>query len=374
MSSLFELIKNNNTKNSLLEALKPKIRKITLENVSRETDLVESIHANFSMTLQALEQHGEFIDFQITVVKRNGTDYISEHRHLMFPNLGKFSKLSKINIRNVAILLNLLGTIKERYYLQHTSTVRDIFYSNVELYQKQTRVNYWLQIIASNFKLNNINKLNIVPAQKGLIFSSMLLHIDDSIILKPGLIHLIPYINENSKVTIQNDACNLVRQIHLKIFEKEAIFNKVIQNYCNNNQASLSDTIFVTGKGYPDMLTKVLIERLGHCLSKNILIRLYVDADPYGINIALSYIKNASNIKSIHYNGVSITQLIKRRGQILPMNYRDYIIAKSTIHRITKQLSLIDLSILDTPYPSLKSELQRQMFWGKKGEMNALYA
>lgn len=375
MSSLFELMKNTDTKNSLLEALKPKIRKITLENISRETNLVESIQANLSMTLQALEQHGEFIDFQITVVKKNGKGYISEPRHLLFPNLGTNSKLSQINIRNVAILLSLLTTIKERYHLQHTSTIRDIFYSNVELYQKQTRVNYWLRLIASNFKLNNINKLNIVPAQKGLIFSSILLHIDDSVILKPGLTHLIPYINDNSNVTIYHNAYSLKRKVHLKIFEKEAIFNKVVQNYCNcsSNQLSTTETIFITGKGYPDTLTKLFIERLSNCLSEDILIKLYVDADPYGINIALSYIKTAPNIKLIHYNGISITQVIKKRGQILSMNYRDYIIAKSTIHRIIKQIDSASSPICNTPYPSLKLELQRQMFWGKKGEMNALY-
>ena len=98
-----------------------------------------------------------------------------------------------------------------------------------------------------------------------------------------------------------------------------------------------------------------------------------MDADPYGINIALSYIKTAPNIKLIHYNGISITQVIKKRGQILSMNYRDYIIAKSTIHRIIKQIDSASSPICNTPYPSLKLELQRQMFWGKKGEMNALY-
>lgn len=376
MSSLYELIEKHNHKNTFLESLRPKIRRITLGTISRGTNLEESIQTNLSMTLQALEQHGEFIDFQMTIIKKNVNDFVLEHRHLMFPNIGKLTKISKVNIRNVAILLSLLRTIKDRFHLEHTSTVRDVFYSNVELYQKQTRVNYWLQLIASNFKLSSINKLNIVPAQKGLIFSSIHLSIDDSIILKPGIINLVPYINNNSRITMYDKTYKFERKVQVKIYEKEAIFNKIVQNYSNNTQnfqSLLSENIFITGKGYPDNITKLLIERLSNCLVENILIKLYVDADPYGINIALSYMKNVQNISLIHYSGVSITHLIKFGGQVLSMNYREYTIAKTTIRRITKQMESTKAPILNTPFPSLRLELQRQMFLGKKGEMNALY-
>lgn len=364
MTSLYQLQQICQTKIELQECLQPAVRQITLEQTSSGMDIKENITTILSMTLQAIEQHGEFIEVQMLHEKQCSVSE-PKYRHVKLPLYGKPSRLCQYNIRNMAILLTLLCTIKERYSSNHTSTVRDVFYSNVELYRTQSTISHWLHIIATNFKVKEVNTLNIVPAQKGLVYSTISLEFEGNTILQEGSIHLIPYINNKSMIRSRGLVTN---RVTIRIFEKEAIFNKVAQNL----KGSTLQEIIITGKGYPDTLTKTLVQRLNQLLtSQNLLI--YVDADPYGINIALSYFTNCQHVDRLKYMGVTIVQLVNKGGQLLSMSPRDYCMARTTLDRVIQSINSSNTQCEKEAYSPMRQELQRQLFLGKKGEMNALY-
>lgn len=370
MKSLYQLQQSCRTKSELIALLQPKVRRINLEETSGGMDIEENIKTILSMTLQAIEQHGEFVEFQML---HESQFHVSgpRNRQVKLPLYGKPSRLCQYNIRNMAILLTLLSTIKERYSSGHTSTVRDIFYSNVELYRTQSTISHWLHIIATNFRLKEVNTLNIVPAQKGLVYSTIPLEFEENNSLKDGSVHLIPYINDRSMIKPMGPFGN---NLIIRIFEKEAIFNKVAQSLTQNSEGGLarSQEIIITGKGYPDTLTKTLVQRLNHLL-KSQEFWIYVDADPYGINIALSYFTNCPHVERLQYKGVTIVQLIHKGGQLLSMSPRDYCMARTTLGRVNKSIDSSTTRIEAEAYLPMRQELQRQLFLGKKGEMNALY-
>lgn len=67
------------------------------------------------------------------------------------------------------------------------------------------------------------------------------------------------------------------------IVEKDSIFQKLLEE----NTAELLNCILITGKGYPDVGTRMLIKLLSETL--NIPIYIIVDADPFGLDIMCVY-------------------------------------------------------------------------------------
>ncbi|XP_024943655.1 meiotic recombination protein W68 isoform X2 [Cephus cinctus] len=67
------------------------------------------------------------------------------------------------------------------------------------------------------------------------------------------------------------------------IIEKDSVFQKLIEQDCPRSL----NCILITGKGYPDVSTRMLVRILWEKL--NLPVYCLVDADPYGIEIMLVY-------------------------------------------------------------------------------------
>lgn len=357
MNSLADFMEDNDTKKALIEALQPAYRVIDMAPISDDSKpLTETITDSIQYVTRSIELSNDPI-----MVKLYCGD--TSKKMIKFPYFGNEPNINR-NIGNeMAIFISLLQTIKSRYEKVTKSTIRDIFYSNVELYQRQTNVVNWLDIISKNFNLSSRDDLNIVAAQKGLIFSTNIPifisnHVGDLINL--NIINLIPYIDETSVITL-----NQSKLIQVIVFEKEAVFNKIVTN--SNITAMGQDIIYITGKGFPDTLTKLFVNKLLQSAA-NIEVQLYVDSDPYGVCIALNYINNCYTSKKsdcIKYKGITLIQLINQRTQLLNLTQREIQLA---INLIQKQSN-----IQTSNHKGIIVQLQRQLFFYKKGEMNACY-
>lgn len=357
MNSLAEFMAVNDTKKSLLKALQPEYRVVDMAPILDDSKpLAETITDTIQYVTRSIELSNDPV-----MVKLYCND--KSTKSIKFPYFGNESNVNRNVGNEMAIFISLLQTIKSRYKQFTKSTIRDIFYSNVELYQRQNNIVNWLDIISKNFNLSSRDDLNIVAAQKGLIFStnvsiSISNQLRDSIDL--NTINLIPYIDETSIITLDRN-----RFIQVIVFEKEAVFNKVVTN---PNISTLGQGIvYITGKGFPDTLTKLFINKLLQC-TDNIEVQLYVDSDPYGVCIALNYIKNCNTSRKydcLKYKGITLVQLINRRTQLLNLTHREIQLA---INLIQKQS---DLHVFNDKGAIV--QLQRQLFFFKKGEMNACY-
>ncbi|XP_076758419.1 meiotic W68 [Xylocopa sonorina] len=151
-------------------------------------------------------------------------------------------------------------------------------------------------------------ELNLLATSKGLVAGELMLTlINDRVIdcTIPGGV-LIPYIASN--VT---SICARAKMI--LIVEKDAIFQKLLEDDCTSSL----NCILVTGKGYPDVATRMLVKLLSEKLELPIYI--IVDADPYGVDImcvyrfgssALSEEKESLACPNVRWLGVHPSELI----------------------------------------------------------------
>lgn len=71
------------------------------------------------------------------------------------------------------------------------------------------------------------------------------------------------------------------RAMFVLVVEKEAAFQKLLEENCPR----ALNCILVTGKGYPDTATRMLVK----LLSDKMPVYIVVDADPFGVDIMLIY-------------------------------------------------------------------------------------
>jgi len=86
----------------------------------------------------------------------------------------------------------------------------------------------------------------------------------------------IPHINSN--VTSIRVKANFVL-----VIEKDAAFQKLLEENCPR----ALNCILVTGKGYPDVATRMLVKMLSERM--DLPVYVIVDADPFGVDIMLIY-------------------------------------------------------------------------------------
>ena len=274
-------------------------------------------------------------------------------RPLRFPFYG--NEVQRYPAKTTAMLLALMATLQQRL-AQGTarSTVRDLYYSNVQLYGDQSQVERTLGLISGCLGLRSRQELMVVPAQKGLVFTTFSCTVSGTII-QPNSIELIPYMHDGIF-----EIGNCAGPVRVTVFEKEAVFNRVVETL--SSAPLCAPHILVTGKGYPDGLTKKFLANLirwGDASPTSVLIELYVDADPDGAAIALNYI-DYCGAQNIDYKGTTLPQLIARRTQLLDLTQRELQMAINMLSRRRPPLAIA-------------TQLQRQLFFHKKGEMNACY-
>ncbi|CCC70633.1 hypothetical protein NCAS_0F01490 [Naumovozyma castellii] len=362
MKSLADFMDKAECKTALLEELTPKSRDILFSPVSKAEDIPFMIQSILSLASVSLQHQQEPIKIQFPL--QDGKNLMT----LTLPFFGKKFKLKSRNTkpsRKVAILFNILNTVKNRLENGQVSTIRDLYYSNVELYENQRNISFWLSILTRSFRLPSKDLLNIIPAQKGLIYSPikiMVINNEKVQIITPFETTLIPYLGDNTKIVLSKQA-----NVHINrvlVLEKEAIFSKLVSS-------RNSDQILITGKGYPDFLTRKFL-KLFHESEKESIKNwdIITDADPHGVNITFIYMQTNTYL---NYCGATLLQLINLNlkhlssaTQLLSLDQRDVSLTKTLLGRVSMQ-EVAQAS-------KLKVALQRQMFFQKKGEMNALYS
>ncbi|KAK6465604.1 Spo11/DNA topoisomerase VI subunit A [Scheffersomyces coipomensis] len=274
--------------------------------------------------------------------------YINQFSN-QFNNPNKF--LSYIKTLKLLILQLHLKTNK--------TTIRDIYYKDVELYNKN-QLNckaILVQMVETSLNWSLTNDLLIFPSQKGLVYGNGII-INQNIELSYKLDPILIPIAYND-IDFMNKYDNQNSIVVIIVIEKEAIFksfcnymklNEKYQDYYENMGIKL---IVITGKGFPDNLTKTFYNYLSNsCLKCTCLKLAFVDSDIYGINIMKQYDNNPN---SLYHAGV---YLLDYDQGWLNISIRDF--------------KLIQNFLIKNPYSDCHRELTRGMLMFKKCEMNLL--
>ncbi|KAF6214560.1 hypothetical protein GE061_009303 [Apolygus lucorum] len=219
----------------------------------------------------------------------------------------------------IFVLEKMYGNV--RYW--RTCTRREIYYQNVGLFRNQRTVDSVVDKICRHMKLPQW-ELGILCSSKGLVYGPLIIKLRSGEIIdcsaQPGGT-LVPQ-------DLPNGASYKSNARFALIIEKDAAFQTILS--CGNDEA-LNRCLFITGKGYPDMNTRVLVKDLSTklCLPTFAI----VDCDPHGLDIffnykygsmAKNYINESLAAPSIFWLGVHPTDLVDfGPTELLPMTAAD---------------------------------------------------
>ena len=223
------------------------------------------------------------------------------------------------NLRTITRILKLSVIIQNKITQLMPCTKRELYYENVELFKSTDIIDSSESDLCSILGICKFD-LPIFPSAKGLFCGNITLvnKFGNKLNIQSSnmntKINLINYeyliedfdLDEKTKNYIElvqnnrvflgnngegnvsrnniNDLCN---KYFVLIIEKETLFFNLVGNY--QFFKKFPNAIIITGKGYPDYITKVFIKKLYNLFS-NIPFIYFGDHDPHGFEIYLNYI------------------------------------------------------------------------------------
>lgn len=249
----------------------------------------------------------------------------------------------------------LLKTIIRNLITNKVTTKRDIYYQEVPLFDhKQAVSDQLLQLLAHSLG-TDLHLLNILPSQKGLMYQYGM---SEPI--------LIPIHFKNPSVCDVNNLKAVV------IIEKDAVFKSLINHIVANTLTDYKQMLFVTGKGYPDNLTKQFIHHL--CLTIDVPVLGFMDSDVYGSHIfrTYKYVGTQNILNNLRLMGCYIMEFQSCLLASFNITIRDF---RLMVNFISTTLSLRHNSKDMLEIGQLNHWIrntQRSMLLFKKAEMNVI--
>ncbi|XP_075427746.1 meiotic recombination protein SPO11 isoform X2 [Ascaphus truei] len=270
---------------------------------------------------------------------------------------------SSKSAQRFALILKILSVIYKLVQSNTYATKRDIYYTDVQLFGTQSVVDNIINDVSCMLKFPR-RSLHILSTSKGLLAGDLWFTEEDGSkvncssnstgVLVPSNVEGITHMNTRAKFVL--------------IIEKDATFQRLLDDdFCSR----LGPCILITGKGVPDLNTRLFIRRLWD--SFHVPIFALVDADPHGIEIMCIY-KYGSVSMSFEAHHLTVPSI--RWLGLLPSDLGRLNIPKEA----QIPLSVLDQrklsSIQKRPYlscqPLWKKELEIMAASGVKAEIQAL--
>ncbi|XP_006839219.1 PREDICTED: meiotic recombination protein SPO11 isoform X2 [Chrysochloris asiatica] len=254
--------------------------------------------------------------------------------------------------QNFALILKILSMIYKLVQSDTYATKRDIYYTDCQLFGNQTVVDNIINDISCMLKVPR-RSLHILSTSKGLIAGNLsYLEEDGTRVSCAGC---------STAVAVPSNIQGLRNLItdakFLLIVEKDATFQRLLDdNFCSK----MSPCIMVTGKGVPDLNTRLFVKKLWELF--HIPLFTLVDADPHGIEIMCIY-KYGSMSMSFEAHNLTVPAI--RWLGLLPSDIKRLNIPKNTLIPLTNRDQMKLDSILKRPY------VAGQPFWRKEMEIMA---
>ncbi|KAJ1525899.1 hypothetical protein ONE63_009088 [Megalurothrips usitatus] len=260
--------------------------------------------------------------------------------------------------RKFAILVLLLSRVHTLLSTRSSGTRRQLYYEEVAFLRSQREVDEGALGVSRVLGLPPWH-LGLLATAKGLVAGDLALSLNDGEVLdcrhKPGGV-LIP--GDVSAIERVESAARFIL-----VLEKDTIFQRVLQEGILDR---LGPCIVVTGKGYPDVSTRVLLARLEAELQLPML--AVVDADPYGVHIMCVYRFGTKTcplpLRSMRWLGVLPSELSSLGVRGVPLTDRDESLARSLLDERQQQQRRLPNAV--------RQEVETILSLGMKAEVDAL--
>ncbi|NXG67786.1 SPO11 protein, partial [Hemiprocne comata] len=262
-----------------------------------------------------------------------------------------------------ALILKILSMIYKMVQSDTYATKRDIYYSDTQLFGSQSVVDNIINDISCMLKIPR-RSLHILSSTKGFVAGNLSYTEEDG-----TKVHCTC---SATAVTVPSNVQGIKNLIsHAKfmlIVEKDATFQRLLDDdFCNR----LSPCIMITGRGVPDLNTRLLVRKLWDTFQ--IPTFTLMDADPHGVEIMCIY-KYGSASMSFEAHHLTVPS-IKWLG-VLPSDLERLNIPKDALIPFTKRDHNKLASIQKRPYiacqPMWKKELEIMAASKLKAEIQVL--
>ena len=303
--------------------------------------------------------------FELTIPNRASSNqrYIeSLDRIVLGDKVSKRQFLNTSHVRKAAITTRVVQLVHEVLSKGIHITKRDLFYTDVKLFKDQGESDAVLDDVACMLGCTRTS-LHVVASDKGLVVGRIQYREAGDFIdctkMGVGGKAIPPYID---KITdIQSDAEFII------LIEKEAAYMRLAEDRFYQKYPC----IIITGKGQPDVATRLFLRKVRDQLKIPVL--ALVDSDPYGLKILSVY---SSGSKQMSYDSSHLTtQDIKWLG-VRPSDLDRYNLPAQCRLPMTEHDKKMGEELLQEPFiqrnPEWVKELELMLRTGEKAEIQAL--
>ena len=280
---------NNNNNNSPFINIQ-----INNEFITKKSEiLLPKLETFFSLISSKLLSNEE-ISIKIIDLENSSKFNFKEGFYLLPEDSSEFRYITYTlynNSTKIARLLKLSSIIYRKIKTLSSSTKRELYYNNVEIFKSVDVTDSIISDLCSILVINKF-ELPIFPSAKGLFCGNILIKNEFGQELNIKSYNIFNKIN---LITYEYLIFDLKIEYEIKfilIVEKETLFFNLLEN--NYFKNIFPNCLIITGKGYPDFITKVFIKKIFNKLN-NVPKFYFGDNDPHGLNIYLNYLFGSKN-------------------------------------------------------------------------------
>ncbi|GMY14672.1 DNA topoisomerase 6 subunit A [Fagus crenata] len=265
-------------------------------------------------------------------------------------------------VRKTAITTRILQLIHQLCAKNIHVTKRDLFYTDVKLFQDQTQSDSVLDDVSCIIGCTR-SSLNVVAAEKGVVVGRIIFSDNGDMIdcTKMGIGGKAIPPNIDRVGDMQSDA------LFILLVEKDAAYMRLAEDRFYNR----FPCIIVTAKGQPDVATRLFLRKMKMELKLPVL--ALVDSDPYGLKILSVY---GCGSKNMSYDSANLTTPDIKWLGIRPSDLDKYKIPEQCRLPMTEQDIKTGKDLLEEDFvkknPAWVEELTLMVKTKQKAEIQAL--
>ncbi|RVW98732.1 DNA topoisomerase 6 subunit A [Vitis vinifera] len=275
-------------------------------------------------------------------------------------SLRPFANVS--TVRKSAVTTRILQLIHQLCTKNIHVTKRDLFYTDVKLFQDQTQSDSVLDDVSCMLGCTR-SSLNVIASEKGVVVGRLIFSDNGDMIdcTKMGMGGKAIPPNIDRVGDMQSDA------LFILLVEKDAAYIRLAEDRFYNR----FPCIIVTAKGQPDVATRLFLRKMKTELKLPVL--ALVDSDPYGLKILSVY---GCGSKNMSYDSANLTTPDIKWLGIRPSDLDKYSIPEQCRLPMTEQDIKTGKDLLEEDFvkknPGWVEELNLMVKTKQKAEIQAL--
>ncbi|CAA7021178.1 unnamed protein product [Microthlaspi erraticum] len=306
---------------------------------------------------------GDGFSFSVPSRAASNQLYVPELDRIVLKDKSTIRPFASVSsVRKTTITTRILSLIHQLCLKDIHVTKRDLFYTDVKLFQDQTQSDAVLDDVSCMLGCTR-SSLNVIASEKGVVVGRLIFSDNEDMIdcTKMGIGGKAIPPNIDRVGDMQSDA------MFILLVEKDAAYMRLAEDRFYNR----FPCIIVTAKGQPDVATRLFLRKMKMELKLPVL--ALVDSDPYGLKILSVY---GCGSKNMSYDSANLTTPDIKWLGVRPSDLDKYKIPEQCRLPMTEQDIKTGKDMLEEDFvkknPGWVEELNLMVKTKQKAEIQAL--